>query len=100
MTFLHEIDSQFQIEVLLLQTCDLLLALAHCELCLVSGPVAVQGVTASINLGNQENKAKAQLAFFTFEILLFLTCDEKISSDSWAIEFEAGGVGPPCDRSG
>ena len=100
MTFLHEIDSQFQIEVLLLQACDLLFALAHCKLGLVSSPVAVQGVATSINLGNQENKAKAQLAFFTFEILLFLACDEKISSDSWAIEFEAGGVGPPCDRSG
>ena len=83
LTLLHEIDSQFQIEVLLLQTCDLLLALAHCELGLVSGPVAVQGVTASINLGNQENQAKAQLACFTFEILgNILACDEKMSSDS------------------
>ena len=101
LAFLHEIDSQFQIEVLLLQTCDLLFTLAHCELGLVSGPVAVQGVTASINLGNQENKAKGQLACSTFKILgNILACDEKISSDSWAIEFEAGGVGPPWDRSG
>ena len=83
MTFLHEIDSQFQIEVLLLQTCNLLFTLAHCELGLVSSPVAIQGVTASINLGNQENQAKAQLACSTFEILgNILACDEKISSDS------------------
>ena len=50
LALLHEIDPQLEVEVLLLQSGDLLLTLPHRELRLEGGSVAVQRVATTVHL--------------------------------------------------
>ena len=61
LALLHEIDPQLEVEVLLLQSGDLLLTLPHRELRLEGGSVTVQRVATPINLEKEEKYILVQM---------------------------------------